>query len=211
GEGGALAAMGDDAIWLQMSTVGIEATARCSALAADRGVTFVDAPVLGTRQPAEDGKLVVLASGPDGALDALAPLFAAVASKTVRAGAAGRGQRLKLSANAWVLAVTQATAETVALTQGLGLDLALLTEALDGGPLDLPYFRVKSKLMVDGEFPPAFALTLAAKDARLVGEAATTHDVDLPLARAIAERFAEADAAGHGEEDMAAVYRLSAG
>jgi 3-hydroxyisobutyrate dehydrogenase len=69
---------------------------------------------------------------------------------------------------------------------------------------------MKAQLMLDGEFPPAFALTLAAKDARLVGEAAAAHDLDLPLARAIAERFAEADAAGHGEEDMAAVYRLSA-
>ena len=197
-------------IWWQASTIGLDATERCAQLAADAGATFVDAPVLGTRQPAEDAKLVVLASGPDAALDSLAPLFDAVGPKTVRVGAAGAGQRLKLAANAWVLAVTQATAETVALTEALGLDLDLLTEAIDGGPLDLPYFRMKSKLMTDGEFPPAFALTLAAKDARLVGEAAAAHDVDLPLARAIAERFAEADAAGHGEEDMAAVYRLSA-
>jgi 3-hydroxyisobutyrate dehydrogenase len=198
-------------VWWQASTIGLDATERCAQLAAGAGATFVDAPVLGTRQPAEDGKLVVLASGPDDALDTRAPLFAAVGPKAVRAGAAGAGQRLKLAANAWVLAITQATAETVALTQALDLDLDLLTEAVDGGPLDLPYFRMKSKLMLDGEFPPSFALTLAAKDARLVREAAAAHNVDLPLARAIAERFAEADAAGHGEEDMAAVYRLSVG
>ncbi len=173
-------------------------------------MTLVDAPVLGTRQPAEDGKLVVLASGPEAALDALAPAFAAIGPKAVRVGEAGAGQRLKLAANAWVLAVTQATAETVALTAGLGLDFDDLLAALGGGPLDLPYFRTKSRLMTDGEFPPAFALTLAAKDARLVGEAAAAHDLDLPLARAVAQRFAEADAAGYGEQDMAAVYRLSA-
>ena len=88
-----------------------------------------------------------------------------------------------------MLAVTQATAETVALRPGLGSS-STVVDALDGGPLDLPYFRMKSKLMTDGEFPPAFALTLAAKDARLVGEAGRAHDVDLPLARAIAQRFA---------------------
>lgn len=204
------AGLAEGQIWWQASTIGLDATERCAQLAADAGATFVDAPVLGTRQPAEDGKLVVLASGPGDALDTLAPLFGAVGPKAVRAGEAGAGQRLKLAANSWVLGVTQATAETVALTQALGLDLDALVDAVDGGPLDLPYFRVKSKLMVDGEFPPSFALTLAAKDARLVGEAAAAHNIDLPLARAIAERFAEADAAGYGEEDMAAVYRLSA-
>ena len=197
-------------VWWQASTIGLDATRRCGELAAGAGATLVDAPVLGTRQPAEDGKLVVLASGPAAALDALGPAFAAVGPKAVRVGEAGAGQRLKLAANGWVLAVTQATAETVALTKGLGLELDDLVTALDGGPLDLPYFRMKSKLMTDGEFPPAFALTLAAKDARLVGEAAEAHGLDLPLTRAIAQRFAEADRAGYGDEDMAAVYRLSA-
>jgi 3-hydroxyisobutyrate dehydrogenase len=203
------AGLAEGQVWWQCSTIGLEGTERCAALAAEADATLVDAPVLGTKQPAEDGKLVVLASGPDPALDALAPLFAAIGPKTIRAGEAGAGQRLKLAANAWVLAVTQATAETVALVHGLGLELDLLVEALDGGPLDLPYFRLKSQLMVDGAFPPAFALDLAAKDARLVGEAADRHDIDIPLARAVAARFAEASEAGYGDEDMAAVYRLS--
>ncbi|MGZ6641296.1 MAG: NAD(P)-dependent oxidoreductase [Solirubrobacteraceae bacterium] len=205
------AGLAEGQIWWQCSTIGIDATERCAALAADARATFVDAPVLGTRQPAEDGRLVVLASGPGDALATLQPLFDAVGSKTVRVGEAGGGQRLKLAANAWVLAVTQATAETVALVQGLGLELDQLLEAVDGGPLDLPYFRTKAKLMTAGEFPPSFALALAAKDARLVGEAAARHGIDLPVAQAIARRFAEATEAGYGDEDMAAVYRLSAG
>ena len=196
-------------IWWQASTIGIDGIEQCAALAQETGAVLVDAPVLGTRLPAEEGKLVVLASGPDSALDALAPLFEAVGQRTMRLGAAGTATRLKLAVNLWVLAVTQGTAETIAFAQSLGLQPEWVLGALEGGALDLPYFRMKSKLMLDEEFPASFALALAAKDARLVAEAAERHGADLPVAAAIAERFTRATEAGHGDEDMAATYRLS--
>ena len=196
-------------IWWQASTIGIDGIEQCAALAQETGAVLVDAPVLGTRLPAEEGKLVVLASGPDSALDALAPLFEAVGQRTMRLGAAGTATRLKLAVNLWVLAVTQGTAETIAFAQSLGLKPEWVLGALEGGALDLPYFRMKSKLMLDEEFPASFALALAAKDARLVAEAAERHGADLPVAAAIAERFTRATEAGHGDEDMAATYRLS--
>jgi 3-hydroxyisobutyrate dehydrogenase len=203
------AGLAEGQIWWQASTIGLDGTEHCEALAQETGATLVDAPVLGTRLPAEEGKLVILASGPDEALDACAPLFDAVGQRTMRLGAAGIGTRLKLAVNSWVLAVTQGTAETIALAQALELDPAWVFQALEGGALDLPYFRMKGKLMLDDEFPASFALALAAKDARLVAEAATRHGADLPIAQAIAERFAQATEAGHGDEDMAATYRLS--
>jgi 3-hydroxyisobutyrate dehydrogenase len=196
-------------IWWQASTIGLDGTEASAALAQETGAVLVDAPVLGTKVPAEEGKLVILASGPDDALDALAPLFDAVGARTMRLGAAGTSTRLKLAVNSWVLAVTQATAETIALAQALGLDPNWVLEAVEGGGLDLPYFRMKSKLMLDDEFPASFALALAAKDARLVAEAADRHGADLPVAEAVAERFTKATDAGHGEDDMAATYRLS--
>jgi 3-hydroxyisobutyrate dehydrogenase len=196
-------------IWWQASTIGLDGTEQCAALAQDTGATLVDAPVLGTKLPAEEGKLLILASGPEAALDACAPLFDAVGQRTMRIGPAGTATRLKLAVNSWVLAVTQGTAETIALTQALGLDPALVFQALEGGALDLPYFRMKGKMMLDEEFPASFALDLAAKDARLVAEAAERHGADLPIAQAIAERFAAVAQAGHGDEDMAATYRLS--
>jgi 3-hydroxyisobutyrate dehydrogenase len=201
--------LGEGQIWWQASTIGLEGTERCAALAGKTGAVLVDAPVLGTRQPAEDGQLVILASGPEDALDTCAPYFDAVSARTMRLGEAGAGTRLKLAVNSWVLAVTQGAAETVALTQALGLDPSLVIEAVNGGGLDLPYFRMKAKLMMNEEFPASFALALAAKDARLVTEAAERHGADVPAARAIADRMAEATEAGHGDEDMAATYRLS--
>jgi 3-hydroxyisobutyrate dehydrogenase len=201
--------LGEGQIWWQASTIGIEGSEHCAALAQETGAVLVDAPVLGTRLPAEEGKLVVLASGPDSALDTLAPLFDAVGQRAMRLGSAGTATRLKLAVNLWVLAVTQGTAETIAFAQSLGVEPAWVLEALEGGALDLPYFRMKAKLMLDEDFPASFALALAAKDARLVAEAADRHGADLPIAEAIAERFAQATEAGHGEEDMAATYRLS--
>ena len=203
------AGLAEGQIWWQASTIGLDGTEQCAELAQETGATLVDAPVLGTRLPAEEGKLVILASGPDAALDACAPLFDAVGQRTMRLGAAGTATRLKLVVNSWVLAVTQGTAETIALAQALGLDPAWVFQALEGGALDLPYFRMKGKMMLVGELPASFALALAAKDARLVAEAAGRHGADLPLAQAIAERFTEAAHAGHGDEDMAATYRLS--
>jgi 3-hydroxyisobutyrate dehydrogenase len=203
------ASLADGQIWWQASTIGIDGIEQCEALAKEAGAILVDAPVLGTRLPAQEGKLVVLASGPDSALDTLAPLFDAVGQRTMRLGPAGTATRLKLAVNLWVLVVTQGTAETIAFAQSLGIKPEWVLEALEGGALDLPYFRMKSKLMLDEDFPASFALALAAKDARLVAEAAERHEADLPIAAAIAERFTQATEAGHGEEDMAATYRLS--
>jgi 3-hydroxyisobutyrate dehydrogenase len=203
-----LPAMEDGAVWAQMSTIGIDGTERCAAIAADRGVAFVDAPVLGTRQPAEQGTLLVLASGPHDALARCEPVFDAVGQRTMRVGDAGAGTRLKLAVNAWLLSAMEGIAETLALAEGLGLDPSLPLEAIKGGPLDMPYAHLKGALIARREFPPSFALKLAAKDARLVTEAAARHGLDLPLERTVAERMGQAVEAGYGDEDMAAVWRL---
>jgi 3-hydroxyisobutyrate dehydrogenase len=206
-----LPAMRDDAVWLQAGTIGLAAIERCVELARERGVAIVDAPVLGTAKPAQDGALTVLAAGPDDAVERCAPIFDAVGQKVVRVGAEpGGATRLKLAVNAWVLALTQGTAEAVALAKGLGLELDQMIEALDGSPTDAPYFRMKAKLMDDGEYPASFSLRLAAKDAALMAEAASQAGVDAPMIRTIAQRLAEGVDAGHGDEDMAATYRLSA-
>lgn len=206
----ALPAMHPDAVWLQAGTVGLEAIDRCAELAQRHGLAMVDAPVLGTLKPAQDGMLTVLASGPDDAVARCEPVFRAVGHRTLRLGPAGRGTRLKLAVNTWVLALTEGTAEAVALARGLGMEVGQMLEALDGSATDSPYFRTKSKLIEDGEYPVSFTLRLAAKDARLIEEAAERAGTDLPLVRTIAQRLEAGVEAGYGDDDMAATYRLSA-
>jgi 3-hydroxyisobutyrate dehydrogenase len=214
GEHGALPVMAgkdhdDRAIWLQMSTIGEAATHRCIGLASRHGVGFVDAPVLGTRQPAEQGRLVVLESGPDEARPRVQPVFDAIGNRTIRAGQAGAGTRLKLVTNSWVLAVVEAGAETIALAEGLGLDPSLFFKAIEGGGLDLPYLRMKGQAIAERDFTPSFRLTLAAKDAGLVSESARQHGLDLPLFDLITRRMGEG-AKEHGDQDFSATYLTSA-
>jgi 3-hydroxyisobutyrate dehydrogenase len=194
------------ALWVQMSTVGVDWTGKLASAAEKAGVAFVDAPVLGTKQPAEQGKLVVLASGPDEVHDRCAPVFDAVGSRTIWVGPAGAGTRIKLVANAWVLALTNATAESVALAQALDVDPNLFLDAIRGGSLDVPYAHVKGAAMIAGEYPPSFPARLAAKDARLVVEAGGDA-VDLAGVVATLGHLEAAVEAGHGDEDMAALFR----
>lgn len=205
----ALPATGDDTVWVQMSTIGEEATERCAQLASDHGLAFVDAPVLGTKQPAEERKLVILASGPEDLKPRVEPIFDALGQKTIWVGEAGSGTRLKIATNSWVLTVTEGCAETIALAQGLDLDPSLLFEAFDGGTLDLPYFKLKGKMILERSFDPSFRLELAAKDAGLVDDSARRHGLDLPLFSTIKERMLQG-AEDHGDEDMAATWFTSA-
>jgi 3-hydroxyisobutyrate dehydrogenase len=206
GGDGAFGALGG-APWIQMSTIGLAATERLKATAGEREALFVDAPVLGTREPAEQAQLVVLASGPDQARERCAPVFDAVGRKTMWVGEAGAGSRLKLVLNMWILSVVEGLGETIGLARALGVDPEGFFEAVEGGPLAMGYADVKGRAMIADEFPPSFALSLARKDAELVLEAAA--DLELPVARAVAEQLARAEEQGLGDEDMAALVRLS--
>jgi 3-hydroxyisobutyrate dehydrogenase len=194
-------------VWVQMATVGVAATERLAELAAARGVTFVDAPVLGTKKPAEDGALVVLASGPTSARTVVDPLFEAVGSRTMWVGDAGAGSRLKLVANGWVFTVLEGVADSLALARDLGLDPALFLEAVQGGAMDAPYVQLKGGAMLDGAFDPAFALAGALKDAELVLEAAREAGTDLAALPGIRDHLRRAVDDGHGDLDMAATWK----
>ena len=204
-----LPAAADDAVWLQMSTIGHDATDRCIELAKQRGIAFFDAPVLGTKKPAEEGKLVVLASGPEDKRDRVDPIFDAVGQRTLWVGEAGNGSRLKVAVNVWIVALVEGAAESLALAQGLGLDPRLVIEAVAGGPLDLPYLQMKAAMMLEDNYEPSFKLSLAAKDAALARDAAQEVGLSLPLVDTIADRLA-AGIPEHGDKDLAATYLTSA-
>ena len=207
--GDVLSTLADEGVWLQMSTVGEGGNERLLGLAADRGVAYVDAPVLGTRQPAEQGQLIVLASGPEEVRARCEEIFGAVGSKTVWLGEAGEGSRLKLVVNNWIVGLLGVLAETVAFAQAIGVDPAKFLETIEGGPLGLPYAQLKGSMMVEEDFPTSFSANLARKDAALVLDAAEAYDLRMQITESVMARFDEAIQAGYGEEDMAAVYRAA--
>ncbi|MDQ2895018.1 MAG: NAD(P)-dependent oxidoreductase [Actinomycetota bacterium] len=203
----ALPTLTQGATWIQMSTIGIEGTERCAELAHNAGVTFVDAPVLGTKAPAEQGQLVILASGPESAQSLCEPIFASVGARTVWLGGAGAGARVKVVVNGWIVGVVAVLAETINVAEALGVDPQLFFAAIEGGPLDLAYARAKGSAMMSRSFEdPSFRLALSRKDADLLLSAVADADLELPVMQAVLARLHTAERAGHGDEDMAATY-----
>ncbi|MDT7744117.1 MAG: 3-hydroxyisobutyrate dehydrogenase [Actinomycetota bacterium] len=194
------------AVWVQSSTVGVEGTRRVEAFARERGIDVLDAPVLGTKAPAENGQLVWLVSGPSSLRDTVAGPFDAMGARTQWVSeTVGDASKLKLAVNAWIGTVVNGTAQSVALARGLGLDAAQFLAAIEGQAVDAPYVQLKGKAMLSGDYPPSFELDGVIKDMNLVRDAMTEAGTSTALADAIADRLAAASSSGHGEKDMAAV------
>lgn len=194
-------------IWLQMSSVGASEADRLTGVATAHGITLVDAPVSGSTHPAEEGKLTILASGPDSAHGEVAPVLEALAARVEWVGEAGMGSRLKLAANHWMIASVTALAETMHLCEAMGLDQQRFIELLDGGPLGSAYGLDKLSEMRRHEYPPGFPVRLALKDLELVREVAEKHHLAAPVLEATLSVCAMA-VEDHAEQDLAAVYEL---
>ncbi|HEY3340248.1 MAG TPA: NAD(P)-binding domain-containing protein [Propionicimonas sp.] len=202
----ALPAMARHAIWLQCSTVGMEATGRFAAAAAAAGIAFVDAPVLGTKAPAEAGTLTALLAGSDEDLAAVEPVIAAIATKKVRAGdAAPAASALKLAMNAWIATITAGIAQSLTIAARLGLEPALVLEALHGAAADSPYAQLKGGAMLQGGFEAQFEVVGLLKDVRLAREA--TPGMPQHLLAALDELYGAAADGGAAHADIAAVWQ----
>jgi 3-hydroxyisobutyrate dehydrogenase len=197
---------GPGVIWVQMGTVGVEWTARLASIAAPRGVVFVDAPVSGSEGSARAGQLTILASGPGQVRDVLAPVFGVLGRATVWLGPAGHGTRAKLVLNNWLADLTETTAENLSFARRLGLDPAQIVDLLQSNPLGAPYAVQKARVMLAGDFSPAFALKHALKDAELAAQAAQASGTTLTLTSALLPRWRDTAASGHADDDLAAVY-----
>jgi 3-hydroxyisobutyrate dehydrogenase len=197
-------AFAEGAVWAQMGTIGVTATAQIAGRLAElrTDVLFVDAPVSGSKGAAQNRQLLILASGPPAAHGIVGPAFSALGRKTVWLGEAGRGSRMKLVVNAYMSILIEGVAEALALAGRLGIDEGKLAEAIEGGPLDAPITEAKLHKMEQGDFAPEFPLEWALKDVDLaIGEAGEDTP---PLLSALSQLWHRAVAAGLGREDVSA-------
>ncbi|WP_375399505.1 NAD(P)-dependent oxidoreductase [uncultured Amnibacterium sp.] len=195
-----------DAVVLQTSTIGPDGTARVAAFAHEHRITLVDAPVVGTKQPAEAGSLTVLVSGAEAAKHTAAPVLDAIGAKTVDLGTEpGSASALKLVANSWIATLTAGAAQAIELTRALGLPPERILQTISGGAADSPYLQAKGKAIIAGSFEPQFALDGLLKDLRLIHDAAAGVGVPTTLIDALLASFDTASQAGHGGEDIASV------
>jgi 3-hydroxyisobutyrate dehydrogenase len=204
---GMLAALSPGAIWAQMSTIGVAGIDRVAALVQGErpDVTLLDAPVSGSREPAERGQLTIFASGPEQARPRVAALFEALGQRTVWVGGVGAGSRVKLVNNTLVAFAAEAVANAAALAGRLGLATETVLDALGGSPLVSPWQAAKLQRIATGEFSAQFALSLALKDVRLALQAAD--DDRFAALGCLAEEWRQAVDAGLGDQDLTVVTR----
>jgi 3-hydroxyisobutyrate dehydrogenase len=204
---GMLDALAPGAIWAQMSTIGVSGTERVASLVESRrpDVTVLDAPVSGSNEPAEQGKLTIFASGPDDARPRVAPLFDALGQRTVWVGAFGAGSRLKLVNNTLLAFTAEGLAASIALAHGLGLDTDTVIDALGDGPLTSPWEAAKLQRIAKDEYSPQFALSLALKDVQLALEAVDPERFE--AFASLAREWERAVDHGLGNQDVTVVTR----
>jgi 3-hydroxyisobutyrate dehydrogenase len=202
---GLLAALAPGALWVQMSTIGVAGIERVAALVDTErpDVTLIDAPVSGSKDPAEHGQLTIFASGPDAVRPRLEPLFEALGHRTVWVGPVGTGSRLKLVANAWLALAAEAVNTSVALAGLLGLGPQTVETALNGSPLVSPWQAAKLPRIAQGDFSVQFALSLALKDVHLALQAAT--DDRFGALACLADEWQEVVDLGLGDRDLTVV------
>jgi 3-hydroxyisobutyrate dehydrogenase len=206
-EQGMLAALAPGTIWVQMSTIGVAGIERVATLAENQrpDITLVDAPVSGSKGPAEEGTLTVFASGPDDARARVTPLFDAIGQRTIWVGPVGTGTRLKLVNNTWLAFGAEAVDASVALAHQLGLDTEAVADALGAGPLASPWQKAKLQRIQGRDFSPEFPLSLALKDVHLALEVADENR--FAALACLADEWQQVVDQGLGDQDLTVMTR----
>jgi len=205
-----LEALSSGAVWAQMSTIGVEATAAIAAMVEQRrpDVSFLDAPVSGSKVPAEQGKLTIFASGPESARPKVEPVFTAIGQRTVWLGPVGAGSRMKLVNNTLLAFGAEGVANSLALAHRLGLDTSLVLDAFEGGPLLSPWEAGKFRRIEAGDYSPEFPLRLALKDVHLALEHGGSEHFS--VLASLAQEWERIVEQGGGDDDVTVVTRYLA-
>lgn len=195
-----------NATFCQMGTIGIQETADAIALleALRPDMLYLDAPVSGTKAPAENAQILVMASGDQQRAGAAQQVFDAISRGTQWYGDAGNSQKMKLVINAWLISMMQGVAESMQLARQFGFTPGQLWETLDGGPLAAPYVKGKLEMIRKDDYTPQMQLQHALKDARLA--LANAPQGTMPMMSEIVEMWTQASQSGLAEQDLAAVY-----
>ena len=206
GEDGVIAGAREGMLCIDMSTISPQMAQSLGERLGEHGIAFIDAPVTGSSPGAEAGTLTIMAGGSESDLQRAAPIFDVLGAKTVHCGAVGQGQTIKVITNAIAASNAAVLAEALIVARGAGVDLAALTEVIDGGAADSRMAQLKAQPMIDRQYDTLFRLDHMIKDVDLALELAAADGIPFDYAAQTRELMAEASAEGFGEVDFAALY-----
>lgn len=208
GADSAIGATGPGRDYIEMSTIDDITSQKIAAEVRATGARFLEAPVSGTKKPAEDGQLIIMAAGDADLFEDARPAFDAMAKLAVHLGEVGAGARMKLVINSIMAGVMVAQSEGFALAEKTGLDLQILLELLDAGVVSSPLLRAKAPQLLEREYPASFPLKHMQKDLRLTLALADQVGQPLDGTATINQTFLRARAAGLGDQDFSAVHEV---
>jgi len=192
---------------VHMGTTAPEHSAGLEADVRNAGGSYVEAPVSGSRAPAEAGQLVAMLAGAPADVERVLPVLAPMCRETIPCGAVPGALLMKLAVNVFLITLVTGLAESVHFARSHGLDLARFVDVLAGGQMASPVMRVKAPKIVAEDFAPQASITNVWTNARLISASAAAAGIAVPLLDAAHDLFGEAARLGLGEADMAAVVK----
>lgn len=208
---GAVAALGPQSVAIESSTVTPAWVERLSAMVAERGAAFLDAPVVGSRPQASAGQLIYLVGGDADTVFRASPTLALMGAAVHHVGPVSHGATLKLVVNTLFGIQVAALGELIGFLAGAGVDRARALEVLSEIPVLSPAAKGVAGLITARNFAPMFPIDLVAKDFRYAGAAASAAGADLPVADATGRVFERARQQGFGGDNIAGVAKLYIG
>ena len=208
GSDGVAEALTVDKVFINMSTVSPRYTRDLALEVEPLGATFIDAPVSGTKQPAEQGTLVILAGGPGEKVKELEPVFLAMGKKVIYCGEVGQGSMMKMSINLLIGVMMEGLAEILNFGRLGGLSLEAMLETVFSGAMNSPMFQAKAPNMEKKDYPAAFPLKHLTKDLKFLVDTAYDLQAPVPAAQTLLHLFQVGVARGWGDEDISAIARV---
>jgi 3-hydroxyisobutyrate dehydrogenase-like beta-hydroxyacid dehydrogenase len=208
GEKGAAEGLTPEKVFINMSSVAPSFTMELAKTLAPSGARFIDAPVSGTKKPAEDGALVILAGGSQERISQLTPLLTTMGKKVIYCGRIGQGSMMKMFINLLLGVMMEGLAEALNFGRLGGLDFESMQETVASGAMNSPMFQVKAPLIKDKNFPAAFPLKHLAKDCKFVVDTAYEIGAPVPVGQVLLHLYRLGWAQGWGDEDISAIARV---
>jgi 3-hydroxyisobutyrate dehydrogenase-like beta-hydroxyacid dehydrogenase len=200
GPEGAAEAFGPEQVFINMSSVSPSFTLELGKELAPTGIRYVDAPVSGTKKPAEDAQLVILAGGNRQRVQELEPLFLTMSKKVIYCGKTGQGSMMKMFINLLLGLMMEGFAEALNFGRLGGLDLEAMLETVASGAMNAPMFQVKAANLRDKKY--------LAKDAKFIVDTAYELGAPVPAGQMLLHLYRMGVAQGWGDEDISAIARV---
>jgi 3-hydroxyisobutyrate dehydrogenase len=191
-----------------MSTVSSETAKQAAAVLRAKGMVFLDAPVSGGVEGANNGTLSIMIGGDAETLENVRPVLEAMSSRIIHVGPVGSGQATKAVNQVLCAGINQAVTEALAFAEAQNLPMEKVIDAVTGGAAGNWFLDKRGKTMTSGTFAPGFKLALHHKDLIICQSMAEQAEVAIPLSEMTISDYEQLMAEGHGDEDISALYRL---